>query len=156
MRKWKWLALAAGAAFLLASGVIANSHRRSPVTLETYQRIVAGMTRTEVKALLGPPGDYRTAPMTTNVQSSAECELLPHSLGSSTGSLCWKKDSGSISVSFDYADRSSFKSYWRMAKEEKTPVENLVWQAKRQWQRLIGEEEIEMQTGYIRPTPPLY
>lgn len=62
MRKWLIGLLAVG--MVLASGLTALLRpRHCPVGREAAGRIVEGMSRAEVHAVLGgPPGDYRTRP----------------------------------------------------------------------------------------------
>src|SRR4051794_12025520 len=50
-------------AVLLAAGVFVLWPRADRITRENFDRIRGGMSREEVYAILGPPGDYRTGPV---------------------------------------------------------------------------------------------
>jgi hypothetical protein len=79
------------------------------ITHENCDRIRAGMTRAEVEAILGPPGDYTTGPTSPKPTSPKwdGQDLLPLyvrlGLGDDPGpATCesWDCDSASITVSF--------------------------------------------------------
>src|SRR5947209_5208858 len=60
---WKWLILGAAAALLFVAGcviVLCLPRPECPVHSASAARVIPGMTRAEVEAILGgPPGDYR-------------------------------------------------------------------------------------------------
>jgi hypothetical protein len=58
-RKLRWV-LAGLAVLLLAVGGFVLWPRPNRVARENFDRIREGMTRAEVEAILGPPGDYQT------------------------------------------------------------------------------------------------
>jgi hypothetical protein len=60
MRRRTLLVALAGLAVMVAAGVGALWPRPSRVTGENFDRIEKGMSRAEIEAVLGPPGDYRT------------------------------------------------------------------------------------------------
>jgi len=62
MRKWKLRRVLAGLAVLMAAATFLFWHGRDRVTAENYERLRKGMTRAEVEAILGPPGDYASGP----------------------------------------------------------------------------------------------
>src|SRR5947209_19173501 len=61
VRKWmlRWV-LAGLALAMLIYGTATLWSRPEPVTAENYARVHKGMTRAEVEANLGPPGNYET------------------------------------------------------------------------------------------------
>ena len=62
MRRRKLIALA-GLAVLVAAGAFVLWPRPDRITRANYDRIRMGMSRAEVEAILGPPGDYTTGPV---------------------------------------------------------------------------------------------
>ncbi len=69
---------------------------------DRFERIAPGMTATEVEALLGPPGDYRT--------DSARFSVSHHSLwqvaiGDGSRHEVWYADTGKLEVRFDAEGR---------------------------------------------------
>jgi hypothetical protein len=61
-RKLRWAAAGLALVALLAAGAFVMWPRPDRITRENYQRIRYGMSRGEVEAILGPPGDYTSAP----------------------------------------------------------------------------------------------
>jgi hypothetical protein len=80
MRRWKLLA-ALGLAVVVAAGSFLwlRPNPALRITRENCDRIRAGMTRAEVEAILGPPGDYTTGPTTPKPTSPKwdDQDLLP-------------------------------------------------------------------------------
>ena len=63
MPRRKQLVALMGLAVVLAAGVVVLwPAPKSRISIEQFDQIREGMTLTEVEALLGPPGDYRTGP----------------------------------------------------------------------------------------------
>ncbi len=60
MRRHKWKLLAVAGLALASVAAFALWPRPNRFTREDYDRIHKGMTRAEVEAILGPPGDYTT------------------------------------------------------------------------------------------------
>src|SRR5262249_12806073 len=60
MRKWKRRLFGVVAAVLLAGVALVAWPRPGRITRVAFDRIRPGMSRAEVEALLGSPGDYRT------------------------------------------------------------------------------------------------
>jgi hypothetical protein len=90
MRKWVFGSLAAALLLLGALPPLAMPWR-CPVNRAAYDRIEVGMTPAQVQAILGgPPGDYRTRLVMTNLKSGGG---LPWSV--------WQGDEGEVWVSFE-------------------------------------------------------
>jgi hypothetical protein len=151
MRKAKLVGLALLASLLVASGVSGCLRRPPRITLESYHRIDAGMTVSEVVAIPGPPGDYTSGPTSdTGWQETAmylsDFRRVPEP------ELRWMTDSANITVSFDSIGGTDTKAFCFSRREEQTPLQNLCWLARREWRRRFPENVA--QTGYIRPQPP--
>jgi hypothetical protein len=146
------LALVGAAAFLLWN-------RPSRITEENLARISQGMTREEVVSILGPPGDYRSGPteyppfnwtdFRPNVDSSQLGLPDVHSgsfhqienAGVIEGTPeKWRGDSGDILIHFAPSGVSATSGvtgsvFLPTEKVSQSPLENLLWRAKRQWQK---------------------
>jgi hypothetical protein len=82
MRRRTLLVALAGLPVVVAAGAVVLWPRTpSRITLENCNRIREGMSRAEVEAILGPPGDYRTGPGETG-----------HGMG--TENMFWTPDRG--------------------------------------------------------------
>jgi hypothetical protein len=150
VRKAKLVGVALLTFLLVASGASAYL-RRPQVTLESYQRIDAGMTVPEVVAILGRPRDYATGP--TSDAGSQESVMYHSEFQHGAGErLTWTTDNATIAVSFESRGQTYCKEFWRSRREEQTPFQNMCWLAHRQWRRWFPENIA--QTGYIRPQPP--
>jgi hypothetical protein len=97
------------------------------VTQENFDRISDGMSRAEVEAILGPPGDSTSEPPS---------QLYPSlkSLG-----LDWDADTAWVSIGFDDSGGVVRKRFYSMSRREQGPLDNLLWRAKRQWRRWFPE-----------------
>jgi hypothetical protein len=143
MRRRKWLAaLAVGMVALVTTGAFVLRPQPSRVTRENAGRIQKGMTRTEIEAILGPPGDYSTGPtnsvrqhlMYTNVM--ANDRRVERTFGNDPSE--WRGDALSVFVEFEGS-----KAYYVEASSnelvEQNRVDNLIWRAKRQWREWFPE-----------------
>jgi hypothetical protein len=96
------------------------------------------MTRAEVEAILGAPGDYSTGllevvgqPKSVRVEPSRES----HGTDGSTY-LEWADDTRLIGIKFDAASRLEFTTICPVRKVvAQRFLDNLLWRAKRQWHR---------------------
>jgi hypothetical protein len=95
------------------------------VTQENFDRISDGMSRAEVEAILGPPGDYTTG--RSQCKDSLKQEFLPVILD-------WDADNAWVSIGFDDSGSMVRKEYHPRTPAGR-PLENLLWRAKRQWHR---------------------
>jgi hypothetical protein len=125
--------LAGGAAFALWP-------RPNRVTEENCDRIREGMSREEVEAILGPPGDYTTGPVLGNAYIGAVEDPYRFFSRAFAREGVWCGDMGFIVVRYDGSGRTKspavFSRGWRQAQ---TPLGNLLWRAKRQWRRCFPE-----------------
>jgi hypothetical protein len=156
MRRRKRLKLLAAVVVVLAAGTtLALWPRPDRITRASYERIREGMSRADVEAVLGPPGDYRTGPTTPEYSLSGGQE------GWNTGNgpalitfgdaaewrepegmlTCkWHGDRRVIRVTFDPDGRAVDAMLSEGVKRlDQAPLENIVWRAKRQWQKWFPE-----------------
>jgi len=140
LRRWKLLVALAGLAVLVAAGVVALWPRPERITRENFDRIKVGMSRAEVYAILGPPGDYSSGP----VEFDGRQEFLrgidldanePVDCGNPALARWWS-DTGSAWVEFDPSDRARPREFTRhLGRLEQSSLDALLWRAKRQWRK---------------------
>jgi hypothetical protein len=140
MRRRKLLVALAGLAVVGAAGVVVLWQPIDPasrITQENFERIKAGMTMAEVTAMLGPPGDYKTALSPSRVS---------YGDGPTFGSMMtpvdgpkrveiWDSDTAFVSIEVDSSDTVR----WGTFAPQHVPNDNILnkalgW-AKRQWHR---------------------
>ena len=140
MRRRKLLVVLAGLAVAVAAGVVVLwPSQPSRITQENCDRIKKGMSRAEVETILGPPGDYRTGPL--------QDVLVWHPIldgttwhDQCTNSSAWVGDTGWVRVQFNNGDGTVFASdFFESKRIAQHPLDNLLWRAKRQWQRWFPE-----------------
>jgi hypothetical protein len=160
MRRRKLLLLLAGLA-VLAVGVVVLWPRTDRITRENYDRIQPGMTRAEVEAILGPPGDYRTGlgetyglyarpgPAQWDIDSLDNdlslpswpfVSLLPWEPDSGQPdpdaelgkTVTWLGDSVRLEIIVDRSDHVR-RSFIYNRRMTQGTLDNLLWRAKREW-----------------------
>jgi hypothetical protein len=115
------LALLAAVAFV----ALVTWPRSDRATQENFNRIRRGMSRAEVEAILGPPGDYRSGETHDFVTRG----WLP-------GDLIWETDHVIIIVHFHESGRVRFQSIQLVSvRDSSDPLDKLFWLAKRQWRK---------------------
>jgi hypothetical protein len=120
----------AGLTVVLAVGAVTLwPPSASRITRENFNRIVSGMSRAEVEAILGPPGDYRTGPTSLGA-GSATTFRSPEGLV-----LWWEIDTGALSVTLDRSDRVVQTGSMASLPPDDDALRNFLWRAKRQWRR---------------------
>ncbi len=139
MRRRKWFgALVALAVALLLTAAFLLWPRADRVAREKYLRIHLGMTFAELVAILGPPGDFRSAPD----GSLIEREWIPQ--GGINGSLdergasvvLWETDEGEIAVVVRDS-KVTAAQFAVVARGPQTSFENFLWRARRLWRRWL-------------------
>jgi hypothetical protein len=136
-RRLRWLLALAGLVGLAGAFVLwPRQEPASRITQETFDCIRVGMSRAEVEALLGRPGDYSSGPMLADPRHP---EDVPPFWSWSDDfppivSQHWCCDAGQISIRFGPGGvaRKNFMHGFRM---EQGALENLEYRAKRQWHR---------------------
>jgi hypothetical protein len=137
-------------AVLVAAGVVLLWPPEDRITRENCDRIHEGMTRSEVEAILGSPGDYRTGRGEEEMQEEGWSPDNEGSIqrlagwqeviwaGGQNGGLgrwgAWFGDSVEISVVVDVTDQ--VRKVDRIARRlTQGPLDNLLWRVKRRWRK---------------------
>jgi hypothetical protein len=141
VRKHRWKLLALAGLALASVMAFALWPRPSRVTRATYDRIKAGMSRAEVEAILGPPGDYSSGPTkwvnprTHEILVTEPWPRMPSHPGPVVSRRdSWHEDEGLISVGYFCGD-AVVKDFVPAEREPQPPLDNFRWRAKRQWRR---------------------
>jgi len=151
MRRRTLLVALAGLAVVVAVGVVVLWPRADRITRENFERIREGMSRAEVEAILGPPGDYRTGHGETGFDGSEVTGWTPDPRFGLDDALAWSKFPGQspedprrwanwLSDSFlvlIVIDESRQVIHKQIDPRRRTqgPLDNLLWRLKRQWHR---------------------
>jgi hypothetical protein len=152
-RKLRWVL----AVLLLAVGAFVLWPRPDRVTSEGFGRIAEGMSRSEVEAILGAPGDYTSGPTASvEVQSYGWLNWAPrYGPGGVTmipGVTEWREPDGTVTCKWEgdaiviwVAFRSSGEAsdafgIVRDRRVEQSSLDNLLWRAKRQWRKWFPEK----------------
>jgi hypothetical protein len=94
-----------------------------------------------VEAILGLPGDYATVPF----ENGSGVEVDPSDVYSKvvrtfSAGECWCGNDCLIFIAFDGSNgRVVGSSFMQPRKLDQSPVDNLLWRAKRQWHRWFPE-----------------
>jgi hypothetical protein len=117
------------------------------ITKENYDRIRLGMSCSEVEAILGPPGDYRTRLGDTKFHEGWQADLdeydptiatwrMPISGGSVIAD--WVGDTIRVQV---YADDTRGVALSRAVERRRNEhaLDDLLWRIKRKWRRWFPE-----------------
>jgi hypothetical protein len=157
MRRRKLL-VALAALAVVAAGVVVLWPQPQPssrITRENFDRIKVGMSRTEVEAILGPPGDYRTRlgetdgtdvigspPWQPDWVDYGPAIATWQPLVSDTGERAipetsagvWICDSMEITI-LSTDDSGRVYAAEAYARRSAGALDNLLWRFKRQWHR---------------------
>jgi hypothetical protein len=144
MLRWKLL----GAVGLLAMtvAVFVLWPRPDRITETNYARIRAGMSRVEVEAILGTPGDYGSGPEVSPV-------FAFYSAGGITGTQfrgklysptsCiyaeWLGETLCVQVGYDDSGRVDVSDADPITREKLSPLDSLRWRVERQWRKWFPE-----------------
>jgi hypothetical protein len=123
---------------LVALAAVALMPRTNPVciTSQSSNLINGGMSQAEVRAILGPPGDYASGP--TEPDGPSEYGRIggcwPPGRTPPQAADVWVTDSGAIAVYFGEqgAQETCFRPSHRI---DQSPVDNLLWRVKRRWRK---------------------
>jgi hypothetical protein len=140
MRRRKLLlaTVAAVVALAMVAGAGAFAHRPGPdrITKEGIDRIWPNMSRAEVEAIFGPPGDYRTGPVECDARL-VPLQFFPGVPNPSDDALCWAGDSAYITVLFDPTGRVRHWVFVPTERVNRSPSGDLLWRLKSQWRRWL-------------------
>ena len=126
MRRRTLLVALVGLAVVVAAGAVALWPRPERITRENFARLKFGMSRAEVEAILGSPGEFSTGPL----EYGYFCMGEPPDV--------WESDQGVILV-FYGAPPLALDVRIVPKRKEVGPLDNLLWRAKRQWHRWFLE-----------------
>jgi hypothetical protein len=142
-RKLRWV-LAGLAVLLLVAGAFVLWPQPERITLENFYRIREGMSRDEVVAILGPPGDHSTRPVYTPGPDSGRPDpVIRRKFYSDPdpekSRESWIGDSGCIVVLSGGHRGPRLVVFAPVSGPQQSRLENLLWRAKRQWRRWFPE-----------------
>ena len=97
------------------------------------------MTKAEVTAVLGPPGDYRTGPAIAVCDSYRDAFFDTSEFATAADSTedVWSSDKAWIKVSYSRSGATVAAFYVRHEPETMSPLDRLLWRLKRQWHRWL-------------------
>jgi hypothetical protein len=139
-RKLRWV-VAGLAVLLLAAIMRAPTPQPSRILRKSFNRLADGMSRAEVEAILGPPGDYRTIPTAEflddePIDMAKMCTLLPQVLGDpGARTELWEGDEVFILVTFSSSSGKVSDCMSCEVKSKSGLIDTFLWRAKRQWRR---------------------
>jgi hypothetical protein len=108
----------------------------SQFTWENVNRIRKGMSRADVEAILGSPGDYTGGPVRMVENNNTLDTLADPGLLVTLGSRSlWVSDVAGVEVAFDTRDRVWLVDYRPLVPAPRSYFANLLWRLKRQWHR---------------------
>jgi hypothetical protein len=135
MRRRKLIA-AVGLAVLVAVGAFVLCPRQDRITLDDFIRINYGISRAEVEAILGPPGNYTTAYVSyRNGQGSFHSPPV----GNNAADGKWWTNAAAVSVEYDESGHLTRKMFAPADQSDLNSFDNLLWRAKRLWRRWFPE-----------------
>jgi hypothetical protein len=145
-RKRRILTFAVAILAIAGVGAFALFHRADRITKANYERIKVDMTRGEVEAILGPPGDYSGGPTVEHYVSDVG-PIAKHRRGGGTvlerfpdsevAIEGWVGDRLSLLVEFNRQERVTNTWQLFVSREQQSAGENLDWRIKRQWRKLF-------------------
>jgi hypothetical protein len=124
----------AGVAVVLAVGAVVLWPRPDRITQENFDRLREGMSRGEVEAILGPPGDYTTGP-TARFGESVYLNGSPFDWDTINSVRVWSGDAALVTVKVDEQRKVVNAMCTFMHRVPQGPLDGLLWRAKRQYWR---------------------
>ena len=132
------LAVLVVAVLIVALPVVLASQPKQPskITLESWDEILErmrakGITRSEVEAILGPAGDYRTRQSDNPFHDGID----PVTGNFHSHNTCWVCDTFLIAIVLDDTGHAINISMDDIRPSDAGTFDNLLWRAKRQWHR---------------------
>jgi hypothetical protein len=134
VRRRKLLALV-GLAVVAGVAAFALWPQPNRITRENCARIRKGMSRAEVEAILGPPGDYTSGPMFVEGNAPTDDAYLYFTADKDPGAV-WCGDAGFIVVLYyPSSGRALDPMFCRGERQPQGSLGNLLWRAERRWRR---------------------
>ncbi len=144
----------AGLVVLAGVGACGFGLRPDPITRENFGRIARGMSRAQVEAILGTAGDYRGGPtVTTQFCAGWDADKLLVG-GTPDVDVVWLSDSALVYVVFLPGDGVVWKQYEPCRRVEQTPLDILLWRAKRLWHGWFPEPAPITPKSYVGSMGP--
>jgi hypothetical protein len=164
---WWVLAGLAVLAVTLTSYWLFRSDPPSRATPQSAEQLQVGMTAAEVEDFLGPPGDYRTGPTTASGGPArllrGPFEFLHLSRQGIDSHYRWETDDVELVIEMEPLPTRGPGRFpapfhprwpevvrgdlrvakvlgWDVARQDQSPLDNLLWRAKRQWRRWFPEK----------------
>jgi hypothetical protein len=151
VRKWKLLLTLAMLVLSLTAATFVPWPGSQPlrITQENFARIHQGMSRAEVEAILGSPGDYRTGPtelvlvsgISDAVSTPAQMahyfgkpNPVPELFDNGCTFGLWQCDGTVIWICYDKGG-VSMSEFAPLARERRGAVTDFVWRLERMWRR---------------------
>jgi hypothetical protein len=124
-----WLLLL-GAAAALAMWLA----RPSTITRQQFGRLRVGITRAEVHAILGPPGEYRSAESAYDNSPAQPCDRFGKlSADWGGGTENWWTDTAVVFMAFD-RDGKAYWGHFAPTKRSRDDLRyNLTWRVMHRW-----------------------
>ena len=133
MRRRNLLLVIAGLAVVVSTaGAVVLWPQSVRITATNYERIRVGMSRAEVEAILGPPGDYTNGPILILPEPGV---VLGEFAFDASVNRKWSGDRAMIKVTFGPTGDVRGATCWTAGRIEQSPLDNLVWRFKHQWRR---------------------
>jgi hypothetical protein len=111
--------------------------QESRVTEPNFRRLTIGMTRAEVFAILGRPGDYSkwyAAPSEYDLEVASAIGTF----GEGGQLEAWAGNGGSAGVKFDESGRVMSAGWWTLHEQDQGLLGNFRVRATRLWHKLIS------------------
>jgi hypothetical protein len=128
----------AGLAVMVAVVVVVLWPGSDRVTRVNYDRLRGGMSRGEVAAIFGAPGDYRTRPTECLGRCMSDHRDFDEA-DATTDDEVWDGDTATIQVDCGSVGTVVYVSYQGTEPLDQGSLDNLLWRAKRQWHRWFPE-----------------
>jgi hypothetical protein len=124
----------AGLAAIVAVGAVFLLTRPSRITRENFDRIHTGMRREEVRAILGPPGDYSTGPGEYKGWSPVAGVRWDDNPAADD---VWLSDDMDIEVSYSNTGSVKRAACEPVIRHERGPLDNFLWRVERLWRQWL-------------------
>jgi hypothetical protein len=146
MRRWKLLAVV-GLAVLVGVGAFVlwpRPDQPDRITRANYERLRQGMSRAEVEAILGPPGDFRSGPTAKVHTETGTLRMLVIAEkiiedSKTCQRQAWVTDKMEVYALYSQSGFALATLCYSLDRQEQGPLDNLLWRAKRQWRRWFPE-----------------
>ena len=126
-RLW-WAFALAGLAVLLAAGAFVLWPQADRVTSENLDRVVPGMSRSDVYAILGRPGNYASGPVGEKGVTGREGDFQ-----NEVEAETWYGDDCIVSLQFTADGTVHAKAIEACNVIKLGSVDSLLWKVKRRW-----------------------